>query len=253
MLCIGALTAYVFSESLALFAQEPYPQGSAELGNLAAHLTNTCAQRRFAARSSSADSPSDSATDDDAATVDSEQPGHTSDGPACMLLSSQGHCGDSSCSQEHRISMGAQQRSLAALQLGSAAAPSQEVAPGLAHEPLHEHDTCGPAQAGSSAAAAPARACMHDAGGCSDDGPVGPSEEAQCQAGDQRTSVEQADQMVHAVSELPQLLHADGMDLQEAEGRVQQLQGDVHTIIGGCTTTQIIFCPDFGLLLSAVT
>ena len=53
VLCIGAITVYVFRESLALFAREAYPDGQGrDLHNLAAHLTNTCAQRRACAATS---------------------------------------------------------------------------------------------------------------------------------------------------------------------------------------------------------
>ena len=45
VLCVGALEVYVYEDMLALFAPEAYDLG--DLGNLGAHLTNTCAAGRL--------------------------------------------------------------------------------------------------------------------------------------------------------------------------------------------------------------
>ncbi|DBB15952.1 hypothetical protein WJX82_005797 [Trebouxia sp. C0006] len=42
VLCVGSLKAYVFDQVLALFAGQPYDSELGDLGNLDAHLTNTC-------------------------------------------------------------------------------------------------------------------------------------------------------------------------------------------------------------------
>lgn len=42
VLCVGSLKAYVYSQVLALFAGQPYDSELQNLGNLDAHLTNTC-------------------------------------------------------------------------------------------------------------------------------------------------------------------------------------------------------------------
>ncbi|KAL3156286.1 hypothetical protein ABBQ32_012558 [Trebouxia sp. C0010 RCD-2024] len=42
VLCVGSLKAYVYSQVLALFAGQPYDTELQDLGNLDAHLTNTC-------------------------------------------------------------------------------------------------------------------------------------------------------------------------------------------------------------------
>ncbi|DBA82238.1 hypothetical protein WJX79_003267 [Trebouxia sp. C0005] len=42
VLCVGSLKAYVYDQVLALFAGQPYDSELGDLGNLDAHLTNTC-------------------------------------------------------------------------------------------------------------------------------------------------------------------------------------------------------------------
>ncbi|DBA82917.1 TPA: hypothetical protein ACH3X1_006707 [Trebouxia sp. C0004] len=42
VLCVGSLKAYVYDQVLALFAGQPYDSELRDLGNLDAHLTNTC-------------------------------------------------------------------------------------------------------------------------------------------------------------------------------------------------------------------